>query len=250
LRSLIVKYIAELILLVTTTFAVYLLLRGHDEPGGGFAAGIAATLGILLQAVATGFRETRRRLEGLLRPAWGLGMVLAVGAAVAHMATGAPFFTHFHAEATLPGSGLTLSTALAFDLGELVSGALSAFGHEAKRKGVVLAAEVVGVEIEGDAAQLGEAVLHLVKRGIDQGAQGGQLHVSVARRGSEAVLELEHDGQGAGCPVATAREGRAERLLSLAEQIVELHRGNLKTRKEGRSRRVEVRLPLAGSTDR
>jgi len=117
LRSLIVKYIAELILLVTTTFAVYLLLRGHDEPGGGFAAGIAATLGILLQAVATGFRETRRRLEGLLRPAWGLGMVLAVGAAVAHMATGAPFFTHFHAEATLPGSGLTLSTALAFDLG-------------------------------------------------------------------------------------------------------------------------------------
>ncbi len=139
---------------------------------------------------------------------------------------------------------------LAFDLGELVSGALSAFGHEAKRKGVVLAAEVVGVEIEGDAAQLGEAVLHLVKRGIDQGAQGGQLHVSVARRGSEAVLELEHDGQGAGCPVATAREGRAERLLSLAEQIVELHRGNLKTRKEGRSRRVEVRLPLAGSTDR
>ncbi|MGI5863301.1 MAG: histidine kinase dimerization/phospho-acceptor domain-containing protein [Myxococcales bacterium] len=141
---------------------------------------------------------------------------------------------------------------LAIDLGELVSRAVSAFGHEAKRKGVVLAADVVGVEVEGDATQLGEAVLHLVKGGIDEGAGGGRLRVSVARSGSEAVLELAHDAPGSGpsCPVEAERAGRAERLLSLAEQIVELHRGNLKTRKEGRRRRVEVRLPLAGSADR
>jgi multisubunit Na+/H+ antiporter MnhB subunit len=117
LRSLIVKYIAELILLVTTTFAVYLVLRGHDAPGGGFAAGIAASLGILLQAIAIGFRETRRLFERVLRPAWGLGMALAVGAAAVHVVTGAPFFTHFHAEARLPGSEMSLSTALAFDAG-------------------------------------------------------------------------------------------------------------------------------------
>ena len=63
MRSLIVKYIAELILLVTTTFAVYLLLRGHDEPGGGFAAGIAATLGILLQAVANALHAQAESLR-------------------------------------------------------------------------------------------------------------------------------------------------------------------------------------------
>ena len=117
MRSLIVQRIAQLIVLVTLAFAVYLLLRGHDSPGGGFAAGIAATLAMLLQAIAIGFRETRRQLERIVRPAWGVGMLLAAGTGLLHTATGAPFLTHLHAGAPLAGANLVLSTALLFDLG-------------------------------------------------------------------------------------------------------------------------------------
>lgn len=117
MRSLIVQKVAHLILLATLVFAVYLLLRGHEAPGGGFAAGIATTLGILVEAISVGFRRSAPYLRRVVSVAWGLGMVFAVGAACLHMATGSPFFTHFHEGVGLPGAGVSLTTVLLFDLG-------------------------------------------------------------------------------------------------------------------------------------
>jgi multicomponent K+:H+ antiporter subunit A len=54
MRSLIMQKVALAALPVTLLFAVYLLLRGHNEPGGGFIAGLVTASAIVLQALAFG----------------------------------------------------------------------------------------------------------------------------------------------------------------------------------------------------
>ena len=118
MRSLILLVIARGLLPVTTLFALYLLWRGHNAPGGGFIAGLVTAAALLLQALAFGARFTRERLTPLLRPAMWLGLLVAMAAGLWGVAQGTPFLTHFHAYLPVPGRApLYLSTALLFDLG-------------------------------------------------------------------------------------------------------------------------------------
>ena len=62
---------------VIIVLAVYLFLRGHDLPGGGFAAGIALAIAFILQYMAGGTRWVEDRLR-ILPVRWiGLGLLLA-----------------------------------------------------------------------------------------------------------------------------------------------------------------------------
>lgn len=101
--------------------AVYFFLRGHDLPGGGFAAGITLAIGILLQYLASGTRWVEDRLY--IRPVrWiGSGLLLAVLTGMGSWLFGFPFLTsHFdHLEIPLIGE-LPVATALFFDLGVLL----------------------------------------------------------------------------------------------------------------------------------
>lgn len=119
MRSLILLKVARAVLPVTTLFAIYLLLRGHDHPGGGFVAGLVSASAVVLQALAFGVEDTRRRLGPVLRTAPWLGIAVAgaVGL-VGPLLAGLPLLTHFHAELPLPGHDpLHLSTTLVFDVG-------------------------------------------------------------------------------------------------------------------------------------
>ncbi len=121
-------------------FAAYLLVRGHNLPGGGFAAGIVFTIALILQYMAGGTRWFEERLR--IRPVWLVGSGLALAAA-----TGAgswffahPFLTTHTAHVTLPLLGpLHLPSAFLFDLGVflLVVGstglALIALAHQSVR---------------------------------------------------------------------------------------------------------------------
>jgi multicomponent K+:H+ antiporter subunit A len=121
--------------------AVYLLLRGHDQPGGGFSAGMVVAIAILVQYMIGGADWTERRLS-LLRPvAWiGTGLVVAAGTGFAAMLFGRPFLTTYFAYADLPVIGkVPVASALAFDIGVfvLVVGAtllmLVALAHQSVR---------------------------------------------------------------------------------------------------------------------
>src|SRR5690606_23625358 len=63
---------------VIIALAIYLFLRGHDLPGGGFAAGVTMAIGFLLQYLAGGTRWVEERLRIL--PVRWIGFGLAVSA--------------------------------------------------------------------------------------------------------------------------------------------------------------------------
>jgi multicomponent K+:H+ antiporter subunit A len=120
--------------------AIFLLLRGHDLPGGGFAAGLMMSVAILLQYMAGGTRwvEDHLRIHPLR---WmGVGLLLAAGTGGAAMLVGRPFLTSYFAYADLGWLGkLPLASAVLFDLGvfALVFGAtvlmLIAIAHQSVR---------------------------------------------------------------------------------------------------------------------
>jgi multicomponent K+:H+ antiporter subunit A len=115
------RVIMEWMFPVIFVFAIYLLMRGHDLPGGGFAAGITMSIGLILQYMAAGTRSVEGRLR--VRPIRWIGLGLLISAA-----TGAgafffqhPFLTSWFQYLELPVIGkVPLATALLFDVGVFV----------------------------------------------------------------------------------------------------------------------------------
>mgnify|MGYP001545955073 CR=1 FL=1 len=137
--------IVQLMAPVIVLFGLHLFLRGHDLPGGGFAAGITVSVALVLLYMARGARwvEVRLRVAPLR---WiGAGLLLAVSTGLGSIAFGYPFLTSHsrHAEVPLLGE-LPLATAMLFDLGVfcVVVGATSlmlvALAHQSLRRPRVL----------------------------------------------------------------------------------------------------------------
>lgn len=132
--------IARLLFPVIGLVALFLLLRGHDLPGGGFAAGLTASVALILQYMVGGTRwiEDRLRIQPLR---WiGLGLLLATGTGLGAWLFGRPFLTSYSTYAELPLIGsVPMASALLFDLGvfALVVGAtaliLIALAHQSVR---------------------------------------------------------------------------------------------------------------------
>jgi multicomponent K+:H+ antiporter subunit A len=98
--------------------SVYILLRGHNLPGGGFIAGLITAVALILQYVASGidFAESRMRVDFLRVLAAGL--TLAAGIGVVSLLLGFPFLTSTHGHVHLPLIGdVELGSATLFDLG-------------------------------------------------------------------------------------------------------------------------------------
>ncbi|MCO6416900.1 monovalent cation/H+ antiporter subunit A [Siccirubricoccus sp. KC 17139] len=126
---------------VIIAVSLYLLLRGHDQPGGGFVAGLMLAIGVLLQYMAGGTRWVEDRLRVLPLRWMGFGLLLAAGTGAAAVAFGKPFLTSYFAYADLgPLGRLPLASAVIFDLGvfALVFGAtvlmLIALAHQSVRR--------------------------------------------------------------------------------------------------------------------
>nr|WP_311786459.1 monovalent cation/H+ antiporter subunit A [Fererhizobium litorale] len=125
---------------VVITFAIYLFIRGHDLPGGGFAAGITMAIAFLLQYLAGGTRWAEDRLR-ILPLRWiGLGLLVAAATGIGSWFFGYPFLTSHSQYVELPLIGkVPMASALLFDLGVfgLVVGAtvliLIALAHQSIR---------------------------------------------------------------------------------------------------------------------
>lgn len=125
---------------VIITLAVFLLLRGHDLPGGGFAAGVAMSIGFILQYLAGGARWVEDRLR-ILPVRWiGFGLMLSALTGIGAWLFGLPFLTSYFRYLDLPLIGkVPMASALLFDLGVffLVVGAtvlmLVAIAHQSLR---------------------------------------------------------------------------------------------------------------------
>ncbi|MGF7211378.1 multicomponent K+:H+ antiporter subunit A [Skermanella aerolata] len=137
---LIPSVITRLLFPVIGVVALFLLLRGHDLPGGGFAAGLTASIAIILQYMVGGTQWAEASLR--IRPmTWiAVGLLLATGTGMAAWAAGRPFLTSYFAYAEIPFIGdVPVASALIFDIGvfALVVGAtvlmLIALAHQSVR---------------------------------------------------------------------------------------------------------------------
>jgi multicomponent K+:H+ antiporter subunit A len=126
---------------IVIVLALYLFLRGHDLPGGGFAAGIAMTSAFIMQYMAVGTRWLEDRLR-VLPLAWmGFGLLLATATGLGSWLFGYPFLTTHSRYLEIPLIGkVPAASALLFDLGvfSLVLGAtvlmLIAIAHQSIRR--------------------------------------------------------------------------------------------------------------------
>jgi multicomponent K+:H+ antiporter subunit A len=108
----------RLLLPLAIVAGIYIFLRGHNLPGGGFIAGLIFSIAILMQYLASGFdwADQRRRFDHHALIAWGVIAAAATG--LGALAFGAPFLTSAYDYFTLPLVGeFELATALAFDIG-------------------------------------------------------------------------------------------------------------------------------------
>ena len=130
----------RLVLPLACMVSVYLFMRGHNEPGGGFVAGLVMSVALLLQYIVSGTVWVEEHLP--LRPRrWsGVGLLTALATGVGSWFLGYPFMTTHTAHLTLPLIGeIHIASALFFDIGvfTLVVGStllvLTALAHQSVR---------------------------------------------------------------------------------------------------------------------
>jgi multicomponent Na+:H+ antiporter subunit B len=122
MNSVIFRTMAPLLMVVMVALSLFILLRGHNAPGGGFIAGLIAASALALFAMAFGVGETRRRLRINPISVAGAGVLIAVLSGVASVMAGAPYLTGLWLPVNL------LGTPTMFDIGVYltVAGTLSA----------------------------------------------------------------------------------------------------------------------------
>lgn len=117
MKSLILTAATRYLLPLLFLFSVFILFRGHDEPGGGFIGGLVAAAAFSLYAIADNVGEAQRllRVDPLALIGLGLFMALA-GGLVAPLITDQPFMTGLWGARAFPIIG-TPGTPLLFDIG-------------------------------------------------------------------------------------------------------------------------------------
>ena len=120
-QSLFFKFLARAMMPVLILFSIALLLRGHNQPGGGFVGGLVAASGVILLTLADGPEVVRSRLRfDFLRGAL-LGLSLSFMTGMLGLVLEGDFLKSIYYEQTTLNLGvLQLSTTLFFDIGVYV----------------------------------------------------------------------------------------------------------------------------------
>ncbi len=118
MTSLILSTASRLLLPVVLLFSIFILLRGHNQPGGGFVGGLIAAAAFALHAIAYGVKKTRSLLGLDPRSLIGLGLFVALVSGMVSLVLGQPFFTGQWIKLSFWSLGeLDLGTPLVFDIG-------------------------------------------------------------------------------------------------------------------------------------
>ncbi|MDR7417861.1 MAG: Na+/H+ antiporter subunit B [Armatimonadota bacterium] len=106
------RYLLPLLLL----FSVFVLLRGHNESGGGFVGGLMAAAAFALHAIAEGPERARHTLRRDPRALVGVGLLVALMSGLAALVADRPFLTGVWVTIPWP-EALKVGTPLVFDAG-------------------------------------------------------------------------------------------------------------------------------------
>jgi multisubunit Na+/H+ antiporter MnhB subunit len=117
MTSSILQTATRLLMPLLLLFAVFLLLRGHDQPGGGFVGGLVVASSFVLYSIAFGVDAARRAL--LVSPSMllGIGLLVALVSGIPGVVDGRPFMSAVWT--TFRGGSVVIDvgTPLVFDVG-------------------------------------------------------------------------------------------------------------------------------------
>jgi multicomponent Na+:H+ antiporter subunit B len=115
--SLILKTGVKLLLPLMLLFSLFILWRGHHQPGGGFVGGLIAAIGIGLHAQAFGMPAARRLLRFDPQTIAGIGLLVALTSGMFGLAAGAPYMTGQWLRWPFEAGGVWFGTPVLFDIG-------------------------------------------------------------------------------------------------------------------------------------
>ena len=117
-HPLMLTVVTRLLLPLSLMVGVYILLRGHNMPGGGFIAGLIVAISFLMQYMASGYVWAHRRARFDAHVLIGGGVLIAGATGLAALVFDRPFLTSTFGYFHLPVFGeVELASAMAFDIG-------------------------------------------------------------------------------------------------------------------------------------
>ena len=139
MSTLILRTAAKLLVPMGLALAVFIYWKGHQTPGGGFVAGLVASVALVVHRMSEGPADLRRMLPCRERFLVGLGLLLALGTGVGALVFGLPFMSSAHGYIAMDGKITEWATAMVFDLGVffvvtgVVVGMIDALSWETER---------------------------------------------------------------------------------------------------------------------
>ncbi len=117
MRTVIFRTVAPYLTSLMVLFSIFVLLRGHNEPGGGFIGGLIAASAFAVYGIACGVSPVRRAMYFHPMALSGFGLLLATLSGLLSLFFDVPFLTGLWTSPHLFGVELDLSTPLFFDIG-------------------------------------------------------------------------------------------------------------------------------------
>jgi multicomponent Na+:H+ antiporter subunit B len=117
MNTIILRTIAPVITSLMVLFSIFVLLRGHNEPGGGFIGGLIAVSALAIYGIAFGVNAVRRAIRFHPLAIAGAGLLLATVSGLVSVIAGVPFMTGLWVYPSLFGVEVPLATVMSFDVG-------------------------------------------------------------------------------------------------------------------------------------
>lgn len=112
MNSVILRTLAPAVTVLMVVFSIFITLRGHNSPGGGFIGGLLAASGVALYALAFGVEPTRRLLRLHPLSIAAAGLILSAASGLVSAIYGVPYMTGLWFDI-----GIDVSTVMSFDIG-------------------------------------------------------------------------------------------------------------------------------------
>ena len=117
MNTLIFRTVAPYLTSLMVLFSIFVLLRGHNDPGGGFIGGLIAASAFAIYGIACGVPATRRALYFHPMAISGAGLFLAALSGFLSLVFGVPFLTGLWTSFGFLGAQVDISTVMFFDIG-------------------------------------------------------------------------------------------------------------------------------------
>ncbi|RCW20196.1 multisubunit sodium/proton antiporter MrpB subunit [Ciceribacter lividus] len=117
MNTLIFRTVAPFLTALMILFSIFVLLRGHNEPGGGFIGGLIAASAFAIYGIAFGVQAVRRALWFHPMSIAGAGLMLSCLSGLVSAAFGVPFMTGLWIYPNVFGVEVPLATVMSFDVG-------------------------------------------------------------------------------------------------------------------------------------